>query len=148
MTTAEFDEEMLSTRKLLERVPEDKFGWQPHEKSLTLGRLANHVAAIPMYPSLVIHQRGTRPAEAASKVELLESFNRNVAESRAALAGAEDRMNQVMPVTCTVSKPLGAILRKAVMNHLIHHRGQLTVYLRLLDVAVPGMYGPSADERS
>jgi uncharacterized damage-inducible protein DinB len=146
---AEFDEEMGSTRKLLERVPEDKFGWKPYEKSFTLGKLASHVAVIPIFPSLLILRQGEKPAEATSKVELLEAFDRNAAAGREALAGAsDDHLAKLIPVTSVLSKPLGAILRSKIMNHLIHHRGQLSVYLRLLDVTVPGMYGPSADEKS
>jgi hypothetical protein len=87
---AEFDEEMGSTRKLLERVPEDKFGWKPYEKLFTLGKLASHVAVIPIFPSLLILRQGEKPAEATSKVELLEAFDRSAAAGREALAGASD----------------------------------------------------------
>lgn len=146
---SEFDEEMAGTRRMLECVPEDKFAWKPHEKSMTLGKLANHVGAIPGLAALILRRRGRPPAEVATRAELLESFDMNVATCREVLAGmSDDRLAGNMLVTPTVEKPLWAVLRgRGLMNHLIHHRGQLSVYLRLLDVAVPGMYGPSADEK-
>ncbi len=146
---SEFDQEMAGTRTILERVPEDKFAWKPHEKSSTLGKLASHLAAIPGLPAFVINGRIKRPSVAASKPELLESFDDNMAAGREALAGtSDDHLAKSIPVSPGLSKPRLFVLRSRVMNHLIHHRGQLTVYLRLLDVAVPGMYGPSADEKS
>jgi DNA-binding transcriptional MerR regulator/uncharacterized damage-inducible protein DinB len=147
---AEFDREMAGTRRMLERVPEDQLAWKPHEKSSTLAKLASHIAAIPIFPLLLINMTpGKKPSEAASKSELLKRFDHNAAAGREALAGAGDeRLARTIPVTPGVSKPLMYVLRSRVMNHLIHHRGQLGVYLRLLDVAVPGMYGPSADEKS
>jgi uncharacterized damage-inducible protein DinB len=146
---AEFDEEMASTRRILECVPDDKFAWKPHEKSFTLGKLANHLTVLPALAAIVINGQGTRPSEVTSRADLLASFEKNIAAAREALGSAsEDDLGKSINVTPTLAKPLTAILRGKVMNHLIHHRGQLSVYLRLLDIAVPGMYGPSADEKS
>jgi uncharacterized damage-inducible protein DinB len=149
MLVEEFQQEMIATRKVLECLPEDKLTWRPHPKSFTLGRLANHVAAMPAIAVIIVNKRGSRPPDAESKTELLESFDKNVAVCSEALAGLTDaQLAAGILVTPTLEKPLWAVLRgRGFMNHLIHHRGQLTVYLRLLDVAIPGMYGPSADEK-
>jgi uncharacterized damage-inducible protein DinB len=145
---SEFDEEMAGTRRMLERVPEDKFAWKPHEKSSTLAKLANHLAGIPVGVAFVLSGQFQRPSELASKAELLEAFDQRTAAARAALAGAnDDHLAETIRVTPALSKTRRAALQW-FMNHIIHHRGQLSVYLRLLDVAVPGMYGPSADEKS
>lgn len=157
----EFDHEMANTRKELERVPEDKLGWKPHPKSGSLGWLASHVANIPSWPSFVIGQDAldlepggkqmTPPAAPASRQELLASFDQNVKQGREAIAAANNeqfmqswslkRNGQTL-----MTLPKAAVLRGFVMNHLIHHRAQLGVYLRLNDVPVPAIYGPSADE--
>ena len=152
----EFDREMTVTRKLLERVPEDKFDWQPHQKSMTLGRLAQHVATIPMWGSVTLNQSeidlgGPQPAVMTKRDELLAAFDQNVANTRAALVGRGDgefmapwtlkREGQVI-----FSMPKAAVWRSFVMSHLIHHRAQLGVYLRMHDVPLPSVYGPSADE--
>ncbi len=143
--TSEFDQEMTNTRKLLECVPTDKFGWKPHEKSTTLGKLANHLAAFPSLAAAVMTGMAKKMPEAASKSDLLEAFDTNIATGRAALAGSsDDHLAATLPA---VGMTREALLRGRVLSHMIHHRGQLTVYLRLLDVAVPGMYGPSADEK-
>ena len=145
---AEFDEEMANTRKMLERVPGEKFAWKPHEKSFTLGKLANHVAAMPVGMAFVITGQGSKPFEAATTLEVLEAFDKRVAAAREPLAGTcEDHLAGTIMVAPGVTKTRAAAL-KWFMSHLIHHRGQLSVYLRLLDVAVPGMYGSSADEKS
>ena len=146
---AEFDQEMASTRKMLECVPAGQMAWKPHEKSMTLGKLANHVAAIPGIAAVILKRQGARPAEASTQPELLQAFDRNVADCRKELSGlSEERFGGDILVTPTVSKPLANVLRgRGLMNHLIHHRGQLSVYL-CLDAAVPGMYGPSADEKT
>ena len=145
----EFDEEMAATRKILERVPEDRFAWKPAERSMTLGRLANHVAAIPVGASVAITKQGLRPAEAATTTQLLEFFDERTQTSRRAFESLTDEhLSGEILVAPGAQKPLWAALRgRGFMNHLIHHRGQLSVYLRLLNVAVPGMYGPSADEK-
>ena len=158
----EFDQEMAHTRKCLERVPEDKFAWKPHQKSGTLGWLSTFIAILPSWASITMTQDsldlappGAPPPQpappAASRQALLEMFDRNVATARAAIAGASDQ--QLMkPWTLlkggqtVVTLPKGAVLRSFVMNHMIHHRAQLGVYLRLNDVPVPAIYGPTADE--
>jgi uncharacterized damage-inducible protein DinB len=159
----EFDHEMENTRKTLERVPEDKFAWKPHEKSFSMVALATHLATLPSWGALTIQRdsidvapEGEPPpkGEPAKSVEdLLEKFDRNVASARAALAGATD---EDLLKTWTLLKggktifslPRVAALRSFVMNHNVHHRAQLGVYLRLNDVPVPSIYGPSADEGS
>ena len=155
----EFDHEMTTTRKVLERVPEDKFDWKPHAKSFSLGALAAHVAALPSWGAEAltlteIDIAGSQPPAAPpSKVELMATFDANVATTRSALAGKTD--GELM-ATWTLkrggkaifSMPKANVLRSFVLSHLIHHRGQLSVYLRLLDVPVPSIYGPSADEPS
>jgi uncharacterized damage-inducible protein DinB len=157
----EFDQEMANTRKALERLPEDKLQWKPDPKSMTLGRLAGHVAEMPNWAamtisteSLDINPGGKRPFEAlvaTSREQVLGAFDKNVADARKAMEGVSDKAlmenwrllangHEIM------SMPRVAVLRSLAMNHMIHHRGQLTVYYRLAGVAVPGMYGPSADE--
>lgn len=153
----EFEHEMASTRKMLERVPEDKFSWKPHDKSMTLGRLASHVAEMPEWAAVVIHQDKleltpeTRPFNAASRAELLEKHDKHSTEAREAIAGASDEemakmWSLIIGGHIVFSMPRAGTLRAMVLSHMIHHRGQLSVYLRMNDVAVPGMYGPSADE--
>jgi len=158
----EFDQEMANTRKLLECLPEDKWTWKPHEKSMPLGRLAGHVAELPSWAvntirrsSLDLTPAGGGPAFqpfiANSRRELVTTFDKNVGEAREAIAGATDEhLHQIWTLIyrgqTVLSMPRAAVLRSVVMNHLIHHRAQLGVYLRLNDVAIPGMYGPSADE--
>jgi uncharacterized damage-inducible protein DinB len=147
---AEFEEEMSLTRKILECVPQDNFDWKPHEKSFTLGRLANHIARLPISPTVIISGRGSKAPDVSSKAELLATFDGNVAASREALAGIDDEgLARTIRVTPEISKTIYTALRgRGLMNHLIHHRGQMTVYLRLLGVPIPGLYGPSADEKS
>jgi uncharacterized damage-inducible protein DinB len=154
----EFDQEMAGTRKSLERVPEGKTEWQPHPKSMTLGRLAGHLAELPTWvvetmkrDELSLDGQYT-PFISSSPKELLAMFDAKVAEARALIASASDA-DFMKPWTLKVrgqtafTMPKVAVLRGMVMNHIIHHRGQLTVYLRLNDVPVPALYGPSADER-
>lgn len=156
----EFDHEMANTRKVLERVPEDKLNWKPHAKSFSMGALATHVAMIPgwgvftlSHDSFDLAAAGVQPPPpAASRKELLETFDRNVAEFRAALAAAEDT-HLLAPWSLSAgaktifTMPRIAVLRSSIMNHSIHHRAQLGVYLRLNDVPLPALYGPSADEQ-
>jgi uncharacterized damage-inducible protein DinB len=153
----EFDEEMAGTRRMLERVPEASLSWKPHEKSMTLGRLASHVADLPNRCVAIIssdvleRQPNSRPFVADSSKELLEHFESASIAAKKALAGLRDEQ---LPVIWTLKfggrtmaeLPRGMALRRVFMDHLIHHRGQLSVYLRLLDVPIPGMYGPSADD--
>ena len=142
---SEFDQEMANTRKILECVPADKFAWSPHEKSSTLGKLANHLAAMPSLAAAVINGHAKRMPETASKAELLEALEKNIATGREAIAGAND--DHFATTISSLNMTREAVVRGRVMNHMIHHRGQLSVYLRLLDVRVPGMYGLSADEK-
>jgi uncharacterized damage-inducible protein DinB len=153
----EFDHEMMSTRKVLERVPEERFGWKPHEKSFSLGALATHVATLPTWGTETLTRseidvgNGRTVAAIASKSELLATFDGNVAQARTALIGKTDAELLAMwslkrNGKTVFSMPKTAVLRSFVLSHLIHHRGQLSVYLRLLDVPVPSIYGPSGDE--
>lgn len=157
----EFDHEMANTRKTLERVPDDKFSWKPHEKSMTLGGLATHLSQIPSWTKetfarteLDIAPPGEPPPlmeEKKSRAEVLEAFDQNVAAARAALEAATDEQWQgqwslLMGGKTIFTLPRAAVMRGFVMSHMIHHRAQLGVYLRLLDVPVPSIYGPSADE--
>jgi uncharacterized damage-inducible protein DinB len=154
----EFDHEMASTRRLLERVPEDRPDWKPHAKSMPLGRLAAHVAEIPGYGLMTLETDELDfasgkyvPARFESRAQLLELFDDRVRRTRAAIAATDDETLR-RPWTLRnggqviFTAPKVGTLRTFFMNHLIHHRGQLTVYLRLLDVPLPGTYGPSADE--
>ncbi len=154
----EFDREMGVTRRLLERVPDGQFAWKPHEKSMTLGRLAEHVAELPHWVIATLNrddlEMTPRPADhrpPASRAEVLALFDRNVAEARSALTGKSDGELLAPWTLLQAGKPLftmpkATVLRWFVMNHLVHHRGQLSVYLRMRDVPIPSMYGPSADE--
>lgn len=152
----EFDHEMAVTRKLLERVPEDRFTWKPHPKSMSLVELATHVANLPSWGAVTLSQSefdvaAHRNTAAASRADLLARFDANIAETRAALVG---KIDPEMMASWTLkhngqklfTMPKAAVWRSFMLNHLIHHRGQLSVYLRLNDVPVPAMYGPSADE--
>src|SRR6185503_4568744 len=159
----EFDHEMANTRKTLERVPEDKFAWKPHEKSMSLGDLATHLGNIPSWTKntfemdeLDVAPPGAPPyrlEQAKSRDELLNAFDKNVSEARAALEAASDenwqgKWSLLMTGKTIFTLPRPAVFRGFIMSHSIHHRAQLGVYLRLLDVPVPSIYGPSADEGS
>ena len=153
----EFDHEMTTTRKVLERVPEHKFDWKPHGKSMTLGELATHVANIVWWGEVTLDKpefnaEGQPRAEAVgTRTELLEKFDRNVKTTRASLAAKSDG-ELMAPWSLRNGKqtfftmPKAVVWRSFVMNHLVHHRAQLSVYLRMNDVPLPAMYGPSADE--
>lgn len=157
MLLPEFDMEMANTRRTLERIPTDKFGWQPHGKSFTMGKLATHLAVLPTWTGVTFSTSELdlalpfdRPNPETIE-EVLDLFDKNVADARAALVGASD---EAFFQTWTLKNgehviftlPKAAVLRGFVMNHVIHHRGQMTVYLRLNDIPVPSIYGPSADE--
>jgi uncharacterized damage-inducible protein DinB len=154
----EFDHEMGTTRRLLDRVPDDRMGWQPHQKSMTLGRLATHVAEIPHWAQTIIKDQVFNvdpaafvPRTAASRAELLRTFDDSVAAARALVAAASDaELTATWTLTSggkeVLSLPKAAVWRSFVMNHIIHHRGQLSVYLRENNVPIPAIYGPSADE--
>jgi uncharacterized damage-inducible protein DinB len=153
---AEFDQEMVTTRRVLERIPSDKGTWKPHEKSFSVGHLAQLVARMPGWiPLTVNHPKldlsQATPYSYETTAALLEDFDRNVREARDALANVTDeQMHQPWALTMgdktLMTLPRGVVVRQNI-NHLVHHRGQLTVYLRLLDIPVPSVYGPTADER-
>ncbi len=154
----EFDNEMKSTRRALERVPDEKFDWKPHEKSMAMGQLATHLAELPGFTIAIIGTDGLnldkgeyKPAVANNRAEVLALFDKNVAAAREAIVGAtDDHLRQPWHLIYQSKKifdaPRAAALRGMMMNHVVHHRGQFTVYLRLNGVAVPAIYGPSADE--
>ena len=156
----EFDQEMASTRKVLERIPEDKLDWRPHPKSNTIGWNANHIAEIPGWVEGTLNQTTFDIAPAGgpryqspkltSRQAILDLFDRNVASARKAIEGAADADIGKMWSLVEGGKPLltmprGAAVRGFIMNHLIHHRAVLCVYLRMNDVPLPSIYGPTAD---
>ena len=155
----ELKHEATLTRKMLERVPVDKASWKPHEKSMSLGRLATHVAEIPHWISDIINSNeydfGARPFKrhiAASQEELLGICDTNTNAALADMAAADEiSLNNTWTVRSGeqvyFTLPKKVAIRGWGLSHLYHHRGQLSVYLRLLDIPVPGMYGPSADEK-
>jgi uncharacterized damage-inducible protein DinB len=155
---AELTHEGATTRRLLERLPQDRLGWQPHQKSMTLGRLATHIAEIPGWVGSIVEKdefdvgaSGYTPATVGSVAEILAMFDKNLAMATGALKRqGNDRLlakwqfkknGQVV-----VEMPRLGMIRSFLMNHLIHHRGQLSVYLRLQNVPLPSIYGPTADE--
>jgi uncharacterized damage-inducible protein DinB len=153
----EFDNEMKNTRALLTRVPENLWDYKPHPKSMSLGRLAGHIADLPSWGKMTIEtevldlQPGQKPWIPSSTAELISKFDGNVEQTRQAVASASDPQWEVMWTfkvsgQTVMSMPRAAVMRNVVMNHLIHHRAQLGVYLRLNNLEIPGMYGPSADE--
>jgi uncharacterized damage-inducible protein DinB len=156
----EFDHEMGTTRRLLERVPEADFAWTPHDKSFPLGHLAGHLANIPRWVEVTLDgtsfdvaadSETARPKPPGSAAELLATFDGNVKKARAKI---DEQIDAAFFVPWTLKNagaevftmPKLAVLRSFVMNHMIHHRGQLTVYLRLRNVPLPPIYGPTADE--
>ena len=160
---SEFDDEMAKTRSVLERCPEAKFSWKPHAKSGSMIWLASHLATMPDWTVLTLQQNSfdyappgvppATPEPIGSVKQLLATFDAGVAGARAALAGAsDDTMLQPWSLlaagTPVFTMPRAAVYRSMIMNHMIHHRAQLGVYLRLNDVPVPGLYGPSADDAS
>jgi uncharacterized damage-inducible protein DinB len=157
----EFDQEMATTRRILERVPEGVGDWKPHTKSMTLARLAGHVAELPGWGVNTLRQTeldfapagqaAYQPTLFTTRAETLKVFDDGVKACREAISSATDEDFQVMWTLKRagqklMSMPRFAVLRSMVLNHIIHHRAQLGVFLRLNDVAIPGSYGPSADE--
>ena len=157
----EFDQEIAGARRTLERVPADRFDWRPHPKSGTMGWLAGHLAWLPSWGTLAVNldeldlSPGGKPMDPppppADTAELVATFDRHAAEARAAIAGASDAellkpWSLLSNRETIMTMPKVVVLRTFVMNHLIHHRAQLGVYLRLNDIPVPSLYGPSADE--
>jgi uncharacterized damage-inducible protein DinB len=161
MLLGEFDQEMQGTRKVLERCPDEKWNWKPHEKSGTVGWLAGHIATMPGWTTVTlttdqldyapVDGPAYTPPKTDNRQELLAVFDKNVAEARAALSTVSDQ--EIMKPWKLLAggheiftMPRVACLRGMIFNHIIHHRAQLTVYYRLLGIPVPGLYGPSADE--
>jgi uncharacterized damage-inducible protein DinB len=156
----EFDHEMATTRRVLDRVPEAELAWKPHAKSMSLGQLAAHIANIPFWCTATLDRTALdldtlpsqAPAAPSSRAALLEAFDAKVAAARALLAEQTDAQ---LLTPWTLKKgtqefftlPRISAIRTFVMNHLIHHRGQLSVYLRLKEVPLPPIYGPTADEQ-
>lgn len=155
---AEMEHEAATTRKLLERIPEDKFDYKPHEKSMTMSRLASHIAemfgwtpATLQQPELDFAKFDYKPFEPPTNADLLEFFDKNVTEALDVLKNTTDDVfidtwTMRNGETIYFTLPKVAVMRSFVMNHIVHHRGQLSVYLRLNDIPVPSIYGPSADE--
>ena len=161
MLLPEFDQEMANTRKTLERVPESKFDWTPHPKSFKMISLATHITNMLGWlvdtmksDQFDIAPPGAPPHKedpATSSAALLAKFDKNVQAARAALEAAPDEAfgtpwSLLATGKVLFTMPRGAVVRGMIMNHIIHHRAQLTVYLRLNDIPVPALYGPSADE--
>lgn len=156
----EYDREMGTTRKLLERIPEADLGWKPHQKSMSLGELATHLAEIPGWAGAILkmpvfdmaHAGGDfAPKAPGSCAELLQKFDKTVADTRALIAATSDA--EFMALWAfrkggqeVFSAPRIVATKSFIVNHSIHHRGQLSVYLRLRNVPLPPIYGPSADE--
>lgn len=160
---AEYDHEMATTRSVIERVPDDKYGWKPHEKSMSMGELISHLATLPAWAVSTVNNDSTDLApvggeplsfpRAANRQEALRIFDDWRDQARAAIASAPD--DHLMKPWSLLSggktiftMPRVAVLRTFILNHNVHHRGQLSVYLRLNDIPVPSIYGPSADEGS
>ena len=153
---SELDQEMPPTRRLLERVPDDKSAWKPHPKSFSLGHLSQLVARMPGWVTHTMKQTvldlsGAPQYSNETTETLLAEFDRCVKDAREALRGATDEDFMVpwslkMGDRVLMTMPRLAVMRQNI-NHLSHHRGQLTVYLRLLDVPIPSIYGPTADEK-
>jgi uncharacterized damage-inducible protein DinB len=155
---AEFDREAQTTRKHLERLPADKLDWRPHEKSFTAAGLASHITEMAGWADAILKQDGIdfdpatyKPYLATSVEDLLKTFDDNIAKGKQALAGAtDDTLAQSWSFKIMgkvrIEKSRADVFRDFALSHIIHHRGQFSVYLRLLNVAVPASYGPSADE--
>ncbi len=161
MMLGEFDQEMQNTRKTLERCPDEKWNWKPHEKSGTIGWYAGHLAMIPSWTAMTINTEqldvapvdgpAYQPPKIENRLQALEQFDKNVSEARTALGGVSDQEMMKAWTLLSGGKPIFsmprvACLRGMIFNHIIHHRGQLTVYFRLIGVPVPSLYGPSGDE--
>lgn len=153
---AELTRESEATRRVLERVPEDRLAWRPHPKSMTLGELALHLAQLPLgiaslVEPLTVEMPTVPRGQPATRAEILEALDRSVAYATERLAAWGDAgLAALWTLTiggaAAATMPRGEVLRSLMLNHSYHHRGQLTVYLRLLGVPVPPVYGPTADE--
>jgi len=159
---AEFDHEMANTRRTLERIPDDQLSYQPHAKSGSMGWLVSHLANIPVWTVRALEQEsfdfsppGSQPRRTVvlnSTKEVLERFDKNTDDARKAISAArEEAFSEPWSLLAggqtVFTMPRGGVIRNMVLNHSIHHRGQLTVYMRLNDIPVPGLYGASADEK-
>ena len=156
----EYDQEIAGARRTLERVPADRFDWKPHPKSLSMISLAAHMAGLPSFATLTIERDDVDTAPGgpmdppplpADTAALVATLDKTAAAARAALARASDAelmkpWSMLTNGTIVFTLPKVVVLRTFVMNHLIHHRAQLGVYLRMNDIPVPSLYGPSADE--
>ena len=157
----EFDQEMANTRRVLECIPNDKLDWKAHEKSNTIRWVASHLANIPTWVGFTLHHDALdldpsggsqfKSHVIESREDCLEVFDKNVAQAREDLAAADDAefsrpWTLLNNETEIFTMPKASVLRTFVLNHIIHHRAHLCVYLRLNDIPVPGMYGPSGDE--
>ncbi len=155
----ELQQESANTRKMIERVPTDKLEWQPHEKSMTIGRLATHIAELPVWFGRILSAdefdffaSTFKSQKRETTAEIVDLFDKQMAEATSLLQTAGDEaMNSIFTLRrgehVMFQLPRKVVLRTFALNHVYHHRGQLSVYLRLLDLPVPGMYGPSADEK-
>jgi uncharacterized damage-inducible protein DinB len=154
---AEFDREMALTRALLDRIPEDRFAWRPHPRSMSLGELATHLTHLYYWGLVTLREPSidmagqAHPPVATTRTELLSRFDAAAAGTRAAVVDIQEaQLTEPWALRqgdrTLFTMPRLAVWRSFVMNHLVHHRGQLSVYLRLIDVLVPSIYGPSADE--
>lgn len=157
----QFDQEVATTRKMLERVPGDRLDWSPHEKSMTLGRLASHLAEGPGWAGALLTQdsfdveppegTGYEPADCGTVSEILALLDESVAQCRDIVAATDDETflspwSLLRAGETVFSAPKIGVFQQMVVHHMVHHRGQLSVYLRLLDVPLPQTYGPTADE--
>jgi len=154
---SEFDHEMATTRRLLERLPDDKLGWKPHDKSMSLGGLATHLTNLPFWGLTILgessYDLAAGPPHATpknSRSEVLTAFDDAIRRTRALMDKTDAEYMGMWSLRRSgqemFSLPRVTAFRSFVMNHIIHHRGQLSVYLRLNDVPVPPIYGPTADE--
>jgi len=156
---AEFERESQTTRRHLERLPDDKLDWRPHEKSFTAGGLASHIAELISWADSILNldeldidPATYKPYQASSVADLLKTFDDNVGACRQVLAGAADATLEQswrfkMMGRLLFERPKAEVFRDFILSHVIHHRGQFSVYLRLLNVPVPSTYGPTADEQ-
>jgi len=154
---AEFDHEIGTTRRLLDRIPDNKLGWKPHEKSMTLAGLGTHLANLANWGTTILSELSYDVAAgppnltpAASRADILSAFDTSASKARAALDKTDAELSAQWKLLRggqeMFSMPRAAVFRTFVLYHMVHHRGQLSVYLRLNDVPVPAIYGPTADE--
>lgn len=152
----ELDQEAQTTRRVLERVPDDKLAWKPHPKSFSLGQLALHIASLPggLCAALVNDTREVpnfSQPQPKSRQEILDTFSKSLESAKETLKTMDDarlasNWTLMRNGKAVLSMPRSGVLRSILLNHAYHHRGQLSVYLRMLDVPLPSIYGPSADE--